>query len=318
MTTLTGFTDTPANLLLTIKNFMTGTVGSLPAIEQWSQLRYVAGDELVLQSSSVSIRAIVGMKIYQDSATGIYSIILNGFNAWNNSLPFYQQSGALQQSQNLITLPLNSNSSNPNEIKYWIIANGRHLKVIARIGSVYHQAYGGFIIPYGNPTEWPYPLCIGGSGLVNLSGVPERFSSTSNAINAFWKPQNAFSVGSFNETSTLFLRDGGGNQLRLWNRVSNTITNPSAGTWPYIEQLRETAGDFTKIRLDTGNGYNLFPIMICNDNPANIYGEFDGIRFITGFNNTTEDIVSISGTNWLIMQNVYKTGDGEFCAYQLN
>lgn len=321
MTSTSGFTNTPSNLLANIRSFLIGGgLGGLPVGQQWVQLRYVAGDELVMKGlgSGGTDEIIVGMKLYQDSATGIYSIIFNSFTAWNSGLTFYQQAGAMQQSQNLICMPVNSNPSNINEIKYWLIGNARHFKVIARVGSVYHQAYAGFIIPYGTPSEWPYPVCIGGSGLINLSGVSDRFSSTSNSISAFWKPQNAFSVGSYNETSTLFIRDGGGNQIRLWNRVSNSITNPSAGTWPYIEQLKETAGDFTKIRLDTANGYSLFPIIICNDSPANLYGEFDGIRFITGYNNSTEDIVTISGVNWLIMQNVFRTGDGEFCAYQLN
>jgi hypothetical protein len=54
-------------------------------------------------------------------------------------------------------------------IPYWFIANGRRFMVIAKINTTYHALYAGFILPYATPSQYPYPLMIGGS---NAMGTP--------------------------------------------------------------------------------------------------------------------------------------------------
>jgi hypothetical protein len=350
MTSVTSTTDTNANLLLEIKNFVTAT---LPVAERWVQMRYdtsVPGsEELILKGVGAggTDEIYVGLKCYTNTELEIYCIKVTHFIGYNSSLPFEQQPGIIDVFSNWITLPLNNNPGNTTELKYWLIGNSRHFKVVVRVGTVYHQCYLGFIIPYANPTEWPYPICTGGSGLIQAieNGIPTTFNDISIRNTAFWTPRlgNSLYNGAsnfFNNGSTLCVREASGINARIFHRTSFEspgyiyedvgATLPFRGTWPYVEDWKGqgpqengptdtgSAGGYFNVRTDLGGNYNLMPIMIINDTPASILGEFDGMRYITGYNNNTEDIITIGAQNWLVMQDVFRTSSGSFCAYLLN
>ena len=64
---------------------------------------------------------------------------------------------------------------------------------------------------------------------------------------------------------------------------------------------------------DTNDNYPLLPVIL---NDANgIYGELDGIRYVSGFNNVVENTC---GPDWVVMQDVSRTGFTDYIAMKLD
>ena len=49
----------------------------------------------------------------------------------------------------------------------------------------------------------------------------------------------------------------------------------------------------------------------------NTFGVLDGIRRVTGFGNTTETVLSISGTDHVVFQNIFRTTRQDFWAMEM-
>jgi hypothetical protein len=49
-----------------------------------------------------------------------------------------------------------------------------------------------------------------------------------------------------------------------------------------------------------------------------VFGEYDGVVAIPGFNNAAENLVTDGFFNWLVMQNVYRSGRGDYFAMKLD
>lgn len=316
---------THVDLLNKLRTFLTTT---LPVGSRWVEQRFVytyGSEELILRGvgSSGSDYIYIGFKAYAiESGQGNYGLILNGFTGYNPLLSFYEQPGAMQISDTLISLPLKGSDT----VKYWFIANARRVIIIAQVGSRWHQAYLGFGIPYGTPSQWPYPLIIGGSGAVRNSGgnigVPIEGTTSSTAIHAFWKPINVSDGlnGLTLNAGNLAVKAPDGAFRRPYLSVSGTASSLGSGTWPYVEGVRDTTyGGFLNMRSILGtNTYSLNPIMIVEGSPANIWGEFDGIKHVTGYNLDSTHVVIVNSEQWLCINNVYREDNDAMAAFKLS
>lgn len=316
--------QTHVDLLNKLRTFLTAT---LPVGSRWVEQRYIStygSEELILRGvgTSGSDYIYIGLKTYAiESGQGNYGLILNGFTGYNPLLSFYEQPGAMQISDTLISLPL----KNSDTIKYWFIANSRRVIIIAQVGSRWHQAYLGFGIPYGLPSQWPYPLIIGGSGSVRNSGsnvgIPVEGTTSSSAIHAFWKPINVSDGlnGLTLNVGNLAVKSPDGSYRRPYLSVSGNASSLGSGTWPYVESIRDTVyGGIINMRPVLGtNNYTLNPIMIVEGTPANTWGEFDGIRHVTGFNLDSTHTVVVGSDTWLCINNVYREDNDAMAAFKL-
>lgn len=317
-------TPTHIDLLDKLRIFLTTT---LPVGSRWITQRYVTtsgSEELILRGvgTSGTDYIYIGLKAYSiTGGQGNYGLILNGFTGYNPLLSFYEQPGAMQISDTLITLPLR----NTDSIKYWFIANSRRVIIVAQVGSRWHQAYLGFGIPYGTPSQWPYPLIIGGSGAVRNSGVntgvPIEGTTSSNAIHAFWKPINVFDgvVGLSSNVGNLAVKAPDGAFRRPYLSTGGTSSSASSGTWPYVESLRNNGyGGIINMRpILLSSTYALNPVMIVEGTPPNVWGEFDGIKHITGFNIDSTYTVIVGSEPWLCINNVYREDNDNMVAFKL-
>lgn len=318
----TGFAESHTDLLEKLYTFLTATM--TPSADRWISQRHVTttgSEEVILKGvGSGTDQIYVGIKAFSDSGTDNYGWILNGFTGFNTSLSFYDQPGAMQVGETLVATPLlKSIPADANAIKYWFVANARRFMVIARTGTVYHQTYLGWFLPYGTPLQYPYPLIVGGSGLVNALGVPKKQSDTDSQIQSFWRPINGVNVGANfpNAVGSLALRDPAGAWKRPIIDVTGTNNSGCNGTWPYVEGVRNTASGVNNMRPNLDGTYTLQPVIIVQGSPANMWGEFDGMRHVTGNNITAEDLVEISTDDWLVMQDVFRSGDAEAVVYKL-
>lgn len=171
-------------------------------------------------------------------------------------------------------------------IDYWLVANAQRIAFGIKVGTpVYESAYVGKFLPYATPGQYPYPVVVGGM----LNGVPPtRFSDTSHSI-----PYR----GSCANFRMRFV-DGAWKQPDCWPWNNGTV---ASGT-----QLR-----------DTGANYPLMPVVV-NDNGPNVYGELDGIYYISGFDNATENTLTIAGVPYVVLQDVGRNGFTDYYALRLN
>ncbi|WP_281686695.1 PA14 domain-containing protein [Pseudomonas citronellolis] len=185
------------------------------------------------------------------------------------------------------------------DIKYWFIANGRRFIVIAKISTTYASLYGGFILPYGLPSEIPYPIAAGASCAINA-----RWSIQTENHSSFWNPggYSSDSVGS------LYLRrtDGAGD---VFKNIYYQAEAPGK-TYPYSSLLG--------FRTSPSNDYALQPVVLYSTaGGGNVWGEFDGVFHIPGYNNASENTLVIGGKTYLIVQSGYRTTASDYAAILL-
>lgn len=170
-----------------------------------------------------------------------------------------------------------------NRIDYWLTLNGQRIVLAMKVGTpVYETAYVGKFLPRALPGQYPAPLVCGGM----LTGAAAtRFSDTAHSM-PFKGNRNNFK-----------LRDPGG----AWG---------NAFAWPFQNAV------MTALR-DTDGRYPLTPIVV-NDNTDDTWGELDGIFHISGFNNAVENVISLDGKTYVVIQDVYRTGFGDYVAIRMD
>lgn len=171
-------------------------------------------------------------------------------------------------------------------IDYWLAVNGQRIVFGLKVGTpVYEHGYAGFFLPYATPGQYSYPLAVGGM----LNGLaPTRYSDTAHSM-----PYK-------------------GNRVNLRMRfVDGTWKQPDA--WPWDNTY--LAGSTLSLR-DTSGGYPLLPVTLSDS--GNLYGELDGVRQVTGFNNVVENTVTIGGTDHVVLQDVSRTGFPDYVALEMS
>lgn len=170
-----------------------------------------------------------------------------------------------------------------SRIDYWLTLNGQRIVLAMKVGTpVYEMAYVGKFLPRALPTQYPAPLICAGM----LTGTPAtRFSDTTHSM-------------PFKGNRANFkMRDPGGAWINAY-------------TWPFQNT------DMMSLR-DTNGSYPLTPIVL-DDNVGNIYGELDGVFHISGFNNAVENTISLGGKTYVVIQDVSRTGFGDYVAMRMD
>lgn len=174
-----------------------------------------------------------------------------------------------------------------NRIDYWLTLNPQRIALAMKVGTpVYESAYVGKFLPYARPSQYPYPVVC--SGML-VGAAATRFSDTTAAHSMGYK----------------------GTSVQLGLRSNDGWRNPSCYPWGNVfiaggNQLRDTAGI-----------YHLLPIEL-HDSVSNIWGALDGIFYISGFNNATENTVSIDGVDYVVVQDAGRNGFTDYVAMRLD
>jgi len=277
--------------------------------QQWQALRWMtnaATKELILKAPGLSgtNEIYCGIIASEDSGTGYYIWDLNGFIGFNSNNEFYSQPGAIT------TWPPKMSLWNTT-IQYWFVANGRRAVVVAKVSTIYEAMYLGFIKPYATPSQYPYPLLVGGS-MTGQDGL--NYSVTMPDHRHFVDPGGS---NLNNPNTACMLRGPSGAWLPFQNFYYSSIEYLYDGVcqvWPknyyYLGNLRE-APDGT---------YVLTPVVLTqknNNTNYNIFGELDGVYHVSGFNNAAENLITVGGVNHLVVQNVFRTSVRDYWALRL-
>jgi hypothetical protein len=117
----------------------------------------------------------------------------------------------------------------------------------------------------------------------------------------------------------------------VWENVQNYSTNQGINTsasnttktLPYASNsatggvITPTMGrDIYRSMRDNIDGtYTLFPIILHSDSSdQEIFGELDGVYAVTGFDNFAENVITIDAVDYLIFQNISRTGRADYMA----
>ena len=192
-----------------------------------------------------------------------------------------------------------------DSIPYWFVANGRRFVVVAKVSTVYESLYGGLMLPYASPNQYPYPLFIGGSDYDGASAA--RWSSTDNAHRPFADPSRY----NTNNNSGAFLRYPDG----TWNVISNYTQPEDREIWP----SRDASSDLTRVLGANPDGsYPLLPLVLMADTPSNnIFGELDGCFWLPGQDLAAEDVITIAGVDHLAVSSIFRTDWWNYWALRL-
>ena len=223
-----------------------------------------------------------GISAYENSVSGYYNWEL--FGAWTYRAG--RAFSAMPRSASGVYVYLWN-----APITYWMVATPRRIIMVAKIGTVYQTMHLGFIEPIGTAAQYPYPLFIGGSGSVST----QNYSATGDNNRSFWS-DSSITCGK--------LSTPGG----YWQNVnSSTIKSYSAST-----ELRGS------IISGLDGTYLLEQEFLTDNNQSSTYGAIDGLFQVSGYNNSSENIVSYGGINYMVFQDVYRVSVGDYCALRMN
>lgn len=279
-----GFVDNSGGVLAHYK--MLETIRDFASANGWTVLRYdtaPANRELILKGVGYTgaEEIFVGFRTYQDSSADYYNLLAGVFTGYVPGNTFDSQPGA-----RLSGVPAHN-----NRIDYWLTLNPQRIALAMKVGTpVYESCYVGKCLPYGRPSQYPYPVVCGGM----LSGASAtRFSDT--AHSGYFK----------------------GNTVAMALRSNDNWLQPRCYPWDntYIAGNGSSATQ-TNLR-DTGGNYQLLPIEL-HDNTANLWGALDGIYYISGFDNAVENTLTIGSVDYVVIQDVWRTGHTDYYALRMD
>ncbi len=227
----------------------------------------------------------VGMQTYESAGNDYYNWRINTFTGYVSSNDFDNQPGRRSSNH---ACPLWQFS-----IPYHLLVNGNRITLLAKVETVYQSMHVGRFLPYGTPAQYPYPI---GAWSMLTSDSATRYSDLANMMG---------------------IKRDGGSAIRF---VDGAYLNPR--NWPYYAFQHDESGGtlslYDKNLRDTPTTtYPIIPVVLY-DNTPNIYGEWDNIKFVTGFANSVENTVSIGADSYLVWRDHSRTGFYDYFAVKLD
>jgi hypothetical protein len=265
---------------------MLAKIKALAEANGWTTLRYLTPSdgtprELILKGVGLSgdQEIFIGFRTYHSVSADYYNLSVAGFTGYVDGNTFETQPGYIESG-----IPAHN-----QRIDYWVTVNAQRIAFGLKVGTpVYEHGYAGYFLPYATPGQYPYPLVVGGM----LNGVPAtRFSDAAHSMYAKGTRAN----------------------LRM-RFVDGVWKQPDAYPWGFGQTNYITSSSAIR---DTGDNYFLLPVIL-NDAGPNVYGELDGIYQISGFNNVVENTLTIAGRNYVVLQDVARTGFADYLALELS
>lgn len=249
----------------------------------------------------------VGLRSVSDVPNDIYNIEIGGAQGFSAGNGWATQVGKS---------PVSYVSAWNSSITYWIVCNGQRFAVVAKVSTTYHAMYAGKILPYGTPTQYGYPLFIGGESLTSL-----RWSDTSVGFRHFTDP-GAPTSGA-NSGVYLCLPDGSWQHFQNWYNSAGQDAEAQVGrsVWPYFgdySTANEVDARLREMRDNIDGSYTLLPLILHTSTPSRqVFGELDGCHWVSGYGNAAENIVTVSGQDYLVVQNIFRTNRWNYWALKL-
>lgn len=295
----------------------------------WTELAWTDGGSVTAQST-LKIRGpgagagkevFFNVRTFADAANNIYSWEMRVACAYSAAAPWGTQLGENPNNCyfNLSNLSLN----------YWFYVNDRRVIVVAKTGTNYVSMHAGFVLPFGTPAQYPFPLYLCGD-----YNIPTQFS-LNNASR-----RHCFDPGNRSDTQpNAWARSADNVWYPIANHINSSNTNWAAGSakgqrgwvWPFH------AGGATNGNIGSNNPWSwngggltgdhawdgefmqptqqgermLMPIMVCGGD-IGPFGVMDGAYAVGGAGLATEGTITIGARTFRVFQNVQRNSPDDF------
>lgn len=297
------------DLLDRLVAFLTTNPALVAANQQWTALRNITPafdnadglngqQEVVLKGPGLAgvDEFFFGITAFKSDALDYYNWSMKGLVGYLGTVGHANQPG--QSGSRFLHL-----WNQP--IPYWFIASGRRVIIVAKISTVYQTAYLGAYLPYATPSQYPYPMLCGGSS----SFANYRWSSVERMHRAFFDPNQSSLAVYYPDGSWLL-------PANFDPQDSSRPDWPNVG--PYNGSDASQRDAITRIRDNIDGSYSTLPIRISTITPPAVLGELDGMYYVSGHNNASENIVQIDGVDHLVVQNTFRTERYNYAAIRLS
>lgn len=308
----TGTATDQADLLDKIVDFLTTNTDLITDGQEWEDLGAASGQTtgtwLKGPGLSGTEEIFVGLQAVNDLPNDIYTIEIAGAQGFNSAQGFSAQVGKSPASFVAV-------SNSP--MTYWIVANGQRFVVVVKVSTTYHAMYCGKILPYGTPSQYAYPLFIGGESASAL-----RFSDTTVGNRQFVDPGSPSSPSQ--SGVNLCFPDGSWQffQNFINSSGSDSLSTQGRTIWPYAGSSNngtEVDNRLRELRDNIDGSYTLLPLILHCESPSRqVFGELDGCFWVSGFGNAAENIVTVGGVDHLVVQNIHRTNRWNYWALKLD
>ncbi len=288
--TATSFLD----LYNKLRDFLTTDSTLVGLSEEWTQIAGTMGTLTLTDEITMEGPGLAGTDAIRIKFLPVYDVPSGRYNIQMMGVPNYNAS--LAQNAQL-------NMSNPVYVSLWngsmpytFVASGRRFIFVAQVSSIVQAGYGGFFLPNALPSEYPYPLCVGGSS--NQSGY--LYSQTNVDHCHFVNPSNSlqvFTAGNVWIPVVNFTGTG----AYAWSNGTGAQTSPYA-PWPASSYFQ---AKWALLRECFGGSYPIHPVAIMTPVPTiATLGELDGCYHIPGISNSHGNTFTISSEDYMVVQNV--------------
>ena len=282
-----------------------------------------------------------GIRAEYDAANGWYNLFMNGYTGFDpGTTSWFAHPGALPGAGTPTPCVVPMVPCWDTTMPYWLSASGRSFRFAVKVSTSYEGGYLGFYLPYATPSQFPYPLAVGGS-LVPQSGSRSgawRYSYASYYHGVFPGPGCNNTADGEGRHSTLYTRTPAGVWAYHANRPSSTVDNESVygpitsvyigydqfsggairSVWPHCVNNQWGAGKLA-YRECLGGGYMIQPCVLLQRSPTtDVFGELEGVYSISGYENAAENTAVIGGKTHVTFQNAYRTSVHEYWALSLD
>lgn len=300
------------------------------------------GSEVILKATGLAgaDEIFTGIRSEYDAAAGWYNLFLNGYAGFDpNEMSWFDQPGALPGHGSAIPMAVPMVPCWDASMPFWLVASGRSFRFAVKVSTSYEGGYLGFLLPYSTPSQFPYPLLVGGSLCpqdTNRS-AEWRYSYANWRHGVFPGPGADASPAAESRWATLYMRTPTGQWTWFANRPNSSssqadgIFGPSfngtppwspAGAWRSVwpHCMNDQWGSGKRpYRECLGGGYMPQRCVLLQNTPfPAVWGELEGVFSISGYQNAPENTTTVGGVQHVVFQNAYRNTVHEFWTLSLN
>ena len=303
----TGAATNYDDLLDDLKTFLTTNASLVAANQQWTvnaDTEVSGVREVYFQGPGLSgnDQIHVNIKRYLFSATGAYNWGIRGATGYDSGSDYDNQPGTATNPAYFCLANI--------AIDYWFFANGRRFIVIAKIGTVFTSMYAGFYLPYGLPSEIPFPMFIGAN-----SGIEGKlYTETDVEISSFWR-SGAILVAAGTDAGS-YIRTNDGFWLGIGQFQSPEGDIGRIWPWNVANNSSITVTSVNDYTESPDGSYTVLPAIIYSRSygTRDIYGELDGVFYAPGVNLNSEDTFTIGADTYTVFQSINRVDRFQFAA----
>lgn len=259
-----------------------------PALEPFGSTH----KEVILSNTGISGQEFVciGMREWEYPTENAYGWNLNAYTWYNDDMPwnankidhgFTSYNATWEMWSEMPSIPLIDDSMN-----YWFFSNRQRIIVVAKVAGQYEQMYLGFGRRFGNPSDYPYPLHIGGaiSGLLNYASTSGAHIGIHQGIQTdAFNPKMQYSPGG------------------VWWGQSSQESQTAVKIEPRYSWVNSGT-----IAPTIGGRVLMYPCYVTNAYVLECYMDLDGVHHVVGTGVQAEDTIERGQKQSIIFPNIWR------------